>query len=114
MDAVCQLATTKEDPDGFIDRFPSRHYNLLEAARQCKTIRRWILAGGDAAMGIYYYPQPGPINEAMPHRAYPGFTRLVKSSKKDGPQYHIQYGLPYVCLRASWIMHDEMIFSERF
>jgi len=27
-----------------------------------------------------------------------------------GQQYHIQYGLPYVCLRASWIMHDEMIF----
>jgi len=112
-DAVCQLATTKEDPDTFIDVSIRGTYNLLEAARESPSVRRWILAGGDAAMGIYFYPQPGPINETMPHRAYPGcyaFSKVIEEVM--GRQYHIQYGLPVVCLRASWIMDGDDILNH--
>jgi len=86
---------------------------VLEAARQSGRVRRWILAGGDAAMGIYYYPQSGPITEKMPHRAYPGcyaFSKVVEEVM--GQQYHVQYGLPFVCLRASWIQHQDMILRH--
>ncbi|MFB3893420.1 MAG: NAD-dependent epimerase/dehydratase family protein [Phycisphaerae bacterium] len=112
-DAVCQLATTKEDPDTFIDVSIRGTYNLLEAARQSGRVRRWVLSGGDAAMGIYFYKQPGPINEAMPRRAYPGcyaFSKVIEEVMAE--QYHIQYGLPTVCLRASWIIHRDMILRH--
>ena len=113
VDAICQLATTKEDPRTFIDVSVRGTYNLLEAARQCGTVQRWILSGGDAAMGIYFHPQSGPINEAMPHRAYPGCYALSKVLEEVlGQQYYIQYGLPYVGLRASWIMDDDDILRH--
>jgi UDP-glucose 4-epimerase len=113
VDAICQLATTKEDPRTFIDVSVRGTYHLLEAARQCGSIQRWIMAGGDAAMGIYFFPQPGPINEAMPHRAYPGCYALSKVLEEVlGQQYHVQYGLPYVGLRASWIMDDDDILRH--
>jgi nucleoside-diphosphate-sugar epimerase len=51
VDAVCQLATTKEDPATFIDVSVRGTYNLLEAARETGRIQRWLLAGGDASMG---------------------------------------------------------------
>jgi nucleoside-diphosphate-sugar epimerase len=117
VDAVCHLATTKEDPATFIDVSIRGAYNLLEAARAAGTVKRWILAGGDAAMGIYYYPQPRPITETMPHRAYPGVYALSKVMEEVlGRQFFIQHRVPYVCLRASWVLHEDMIlrhFSAR-
>jgi nucleoside-diphosphate-sugar epimerase len=113
IDAVCQLATTKEDSAGFIDVSVRGTYNLLEAAREAGTVRRWILAGGDAAMGIYYYPQPRAITETMPRRAYPGVYALSKVLEEVmGEQFFIQYGVPYLCLRASWILHGDMILRH--
>lgn len=109
-EAICQLATTKEDPDSFLDVSIRGTWNLLEAGRQSKTLRRWILTGGDAAMGIYFLPQPCPINEAMPHRAYPGVYAFSKVLEEVmGQQYHVQYGLPYTCLRCSWILDNDDI-----
>ncbi len=107
MDAVCYLATVKGAPR-WLDVAVKGTYNLLEAARKSGRIKRWILAGGDAAMGIWVRPQPVPINETMPHNAYPGpysFSKVLE--EVVGQQYHIMYGVPYVCLRASWIMDGD-------
>ncbi|MHC4915137.1 MAG: NAD-dependent epimerase/dehydratase family protein [Planctomycetota bacterium] len=104
MDAVCHLATVKGAPR-WLDVSVKGTYNLLEAARKSGRVKRWILAGGDAAMGIWVRPQPVPINETMPHNAYPGpysFSKVLEEVM--GQQYYIMYGVPYVCLRASWIM----------
>jgi UDP-glucose 4-epimerase len=72
-----------------------------------------MLAGGDAAMGIYYRSQPAPINEKMRHNAYPGVYALSKVIEEVlGEQFFVQYGVPYVCLRASWILHGDMILRH--
>jgi len=113
VEAVCQLATTKEDREGFIDVSVRGTYHLLEAARETGRVRRWILAGGDAAMGIYYRKQPVPIHEGMRHNAYPGVYALSKVLEEVlGEQFYVQYGVPYVCLRASWILHGDMILRH--
>ena len=107
MDAVCHLATTKDDKPGFIDVSIRGTWNLLEASKQCGHVKQFIISSGDAAMGIWYYPNPVPINEAMPMRAYPGVYALSKVLEDTMViQHGIQYGLPYTILRFSWI-HDE-------
>jgi UDP-glucose 4-epimerase len=106
-DAVCHLATTKEDKPGFIDVSIRGTWNLLESAKESGHIRQFIMPSGDAAMGIFYYPQPVPISETMPLRAYPGvyaFSKVIEDTMVM--QYGIQYGLAWTILRFSWI-HDE-------
>lgn len=113
MDAVVHLATTKSDRETFFDVSLRGTWNLLDAARQYGGLKRWIQAGGDAAMGIWCYPQPVPIHENMPLNAYPGdyaFSKVVEEVM--GVQYRIQYGLPYVCLRCSWIMAADDILRH--
>lgn len=113
MDAVCQLATTKEDPQTYFEVSLRGTLNLLEAVRQEGRVKQFLLSGGDAAMGIWFYPQPIPINEAMPLRAYPGryaFTKVVEEVMCQ--QHVIQYGLPYTCLRASWVFTGDDILKH--
>ncbi len=74
MDAVCQLATTKEDGATFFDVSVRGTLHLLEACRDSGHVRQFLLSGGDAAMGIWFYPQPLPINETMPLRGIPVTT----------------------------------------
>jgi len=107
IDAVCHLATSKEDKEGFLDVSVRGTWNLLDASKECGCVKQFIISSGDAAMGIFYYPQPVPINEAMPLRAYPGiyaFSKVIEDVMVA--QYGIQYSLPYTILRFSWI-HDE-------
>jgi UDP-glucose 4-epimerase len=113
MDAVCQLATTKEDKASFFDVSVRGTLNLLEAARASGRVKQFLLSGGDAAMGIWFHPQPIPINETMPLGAYPGyyaFTKVIEEVMCQ--QYMIQYGLPYTCLRASWVFTGDDILKH--
>ena len=113
MDAVCQLATTKEDGATFFDVSVRGTLHLLEACRDSGHVRQFLLSGGDAAMGIWFYPQPLPINETMPLRAYPGYYAFTKVMEEVmGQQYAIQYRLPYTCLRASWVFTQDDILKH--
>ena len=78
---------------------------LLEAFRTSPTSRQFLLVGGDAAVGHFYYRHPGPVTERTPHMAYPGCYALSKVLEEVLlGQYHIQYGVNGCCLRAPWIM----------
>ncbi|MDD3925996.1 MAG: NAD(P)-dependent oxidoreductase [bacterium] len=116
MDAVCHLATSKEDA-GFLDTSIKGTFNLLEGCREAG-IKQFILAGGDAALGIFFNPQPVPLDECAPLRAYPGYYAFSKVMEETMcRQYTEQYGLPVTILRFSWIQDEDdllchMTFGE--
>jgi UDP-glucose 4-epimerase len=86
-------------------------FNLLEAARAAD-VQQVILASGDASIGIFFYPQPIPLDEQAPLAAYPGyyaFSKVVEEVMLD--QYRIQYGLGVTCLRFSWIQDADDILA---
>ncbi len=102
-DVVIQLATTKEDASTFFDVSIRGTFHVLEACRRRK-IRQFILFGGDAAQGIWFYPQPVPIDENHPRMAYPGYYAFSKVMEETmAEQYSIQYGVPITILRSSWV-----------
>src|SRR5262249_19102424 len=69
---------------------------------------RFLLVGGDAALGHFFYPHPVSVTEAQRHTAYPGCYALSKVLEEVMlEQYAIQYGLDGVCLRAPWIMEKD-------
>jgi UDP-glucose 4-epimerase len=88
----------------------------LEACRSSKTFQQFILIGGDAAVGHFYYPHPVPISEPQKHSAYPGCYALSKVLEEVMlEQYYIQYNLDGCCLRAPWIMEkDDFKFQFSF
>ncbi|MCE5237784.1 NAD(P)-dependent oxidoreductase [bacterium] len=111
-DAVLCLATTKEDPDTFFDVSLKGTFNVLEACRDTP-VKQLILAGGDAACGIWFYPHPEPIDETHPLMAYPGYYAFSKVMEEVMlNQYHIQYGLPTCVLRMSWIFERADILNH--
>jgi len=102
---VLHLATCKETPENVIDVTVKGLFWLLEAFRAAKTAEQFILIGGDAAIGHFFYRHDGPITEATPHRAYPGCYALSKVLEEVMlKQYCIQYGINACCLRAPWII----------
>lgn len=111
-DAVVQLATTKEDPDSFFDVSVRGTLNALEACRGAD-IQQFILLGGDAAFGIWFYPQPIPIDENHKLMAYPGyyaFTKVMEEVMVE--QYSIQYGIPFSILRSSWVFERDDLLGH--
>ncbi|MGB0582182.1 MAG: NAD-dependent epimerase/dehydratase family protein [Limisphaerales bacterium] len=111
-DIVIQMATTKEDPDTFFDVSVKGTFNILEACRQ-HSIRQFILLGGDASFGIWFYPQPEPINEKHALTAYPGhyaFSKVIEETMAD--QYRIQYDLPITILRSSWVHENDDLLNH--
>lgn len=105
---VVHLATCKETPDDVMDVTVKGLFWLLEAFRTSSTARQFILIGGDAAVGHFFYPYDGPITEATAHRAYPGCYALSKVLEEViVEQYAIQYGMNVCCLRAPWIMEKD-------
>ena len=111
-DIVVQMATTKEDADTFFDVSIKGTFNILEACRIHQP-RQFILLGGDAAMGIWFNPQPVPIPETQPLRAYPGyyaFSKVIEETMTE--QYHHQYGLPYTILRSSWVFENDDLLNH--
>lgn len=106
-DLVVQLATAKEDAATFFDVSLRGTFNVLEACRR-ERIRQFILFGGDAALGIWFYPQPRPIDEAHPRTAYPGYYAFSKVMEEVmAEQYAIQYGVPVTVLRSSWVFEGD-------
>jgi nucleoside-diphosphate-sugar epimerase len=105
---VVHLATCKETPEDVVDVAVGGLFWLLEAFSQSRTAQRFMLIGGDAAIGHFFYRHPGPITEATPHMAYPGCYALSKVLEEVMlQQYMIQYGIDGCILRAPWIMEKD-------
>jgi len=105
---VLHLATCKETPEAIMDVAVKGMFWLLEEARLSPTLQQFILIGGDASMGHFFYPHPVPVTETQRHSAYPGCYALSKVLEEVMlEQYGIQYGLAGCCLRAPWIMEKD-------
>ena len=105
---VLHLATPKETPESIMDVAVKGMFWLLEACRQSPDFRQFILIGGDASLGHFFYPRAEPITESQKHSAYPGCYALSKVLEEVMlEQYHVQYGLSTCCLRAPWIMDKD-------
>lgn len=105
---VVHLATCKETPEVIMDVAVKGLFWLLEACRTSSTFRQFILVGGDAGMGHFFYPHPIPVTETQRHTAYPGCYALSKVLEEVMlEQYGIQYDLNGCCLRAPWIMEKD-------
>jgi UDP-glucose 4-epimerase len=105
---VVHMATCKDTPDDVMDVAVKGLFWLLEEFRQSGTARQFMLIGGDAAVGHFFYPHPDPITEKTPHMAYPGCYALSKVMEEVMvAQYAIQYDLNTCCLRAPWIMEKD-------
>ncbi|WP_331376926.1 NAD-dependent epimerase/dehydratase family protein [Sinorhizobium chiapasense] len=105
---VVHLATCKETPDDVIDVTVKGLFWLLEEFRASAAASQFILIGGDAGIGHFYYRHDGPITEKVSHQAYPGCYALSKVLEEVMlEQFGIQYGLNGCCLRAPWIMEKD-------
>jgi UDP-glucose 4-epimerase len=105
---VLHLATSKETPDTIMDVAIKGMFFLLEACRVSKTFRQFILVGGDAGMGHFFYAHPVPVTESQKHSAFPGCYALSKVLEEVMlEQYYVQYDLNGCCLRAPWIMEKD-------
>jgi UDP-glucose 4-epimerase len=105
---VLHLATCKETPDQVMDVAVKGLFWLLETCRNSSTFTQFILIGGDASVGHFYYPHPSPVTESQPHSAYPGCYALSKVLEEVMlEQYFHQYDLNGCCLRAPWIMEKD-------
>ncbi len=111
-DAVVQMATTKEDKETFFDVSVRGTLNILEACRWEGT-QQFILFSGDAAFGIWFYPQPIPIDENHPLMAYPGYYAFTKVMEEVmTQQYAYQYGVPFSILRSSWMFEKDDLLQH--
>lgn len=105
---VLHLATVKETPEQIMDVAVKGLFWLLEACRTSPTFQQFIMVGGDAGMGHFFYPHPVPVTETQKHSAYPGCYALSKVLEETMiEQYYIQYDLNGCCLRAPWIMEKD-------
>ncbi|SVC53401.1 uncharacterized protein METZ01_LOCUS306255, partial [marine metagenome] len=105
---VLHLATCKETPENIMDVTVKGLFWLLEECRVSSTFEQFILIGGDAGMGHFFYPHPVPVTEAQEHSAYPGCYALSKVLEEVMlEQYYVQYDLNGCCLRAPWIMEKD-------
>ena len=62
---VLHLATSKETPETIMDVAIKGLFWLLEACRTSPAFRQFILIGGDAGMGHFFYPHPLPVTETQ-------------------------------------------------
>jgi nucleoside-diphosphate-sugar epimerase len=113
---VIHLATCKETPEEVMDVTVKGLFWLLEECRKSSIFKHFILVGGDASMGHFFYDHSIPVTEAQKHTAYPGCYALSKVLEEVMlEQYQIQYNFPGTCLRAPWIMEkDDFKFSLSF
>ena len=109
---VVQLATAKEDAVTFFDVSVRGTFNILEACRR-QGVKQFILFGGDAAFGIWFHPQPIPIDENHPLTAYPGYYAFSKVMEETmAQQYAVQYGVPVTVLRSSWVFEEDDLLNH--
>jgi len=110
------VATVKETPDLVMDVTVKGMFQLLEASRLSPTFQQFMLIGGDAAMGHFFYKHPAPVTETQKWSAYPGCYALSKALEECMlEQYFVQYGLNGCCLMAPWIMgKDDFRYHTSF
>jgi nucleoside-diphosphate-sugar epimerase len=113
---VVHLATCKETPEDVIDVTVKGLFWLLEEFRQSPSAKRFLLVGGDAAVGHFFVRHDAPVTEDTPHHAYPGCYALSKVLEEVMlEQFGLQYDLDWCCLRAPWIMEkDDFRYSLSF
>ncbi|MGF1594825.1 MAG: NAD-dependent epimerase/dehydratase family protein [Kiloniellaceae bacterium] len=113
---VVHLATCKETPESIMDVAVKGMFWLLEEFRQSCTAERFLLVGGDAAVGHFFVRHDGPVTEETAHRAYPGCYALSKVLEEVMlRQVGLQYDIDWCCLRAPWIMEkDDFRYSLSF
>ena len=113
---VVHCATCKEAEDLVMDVTVKGLFWLLEECRTSSVFRQFVLIGGDAALGHFFYPHPVPVTEQQKHSAYPGCYALSKVLEEVMlEQYYVQYDLNGCCLRAPWIMEkDDFKYSLSF
>jgi nucleoside-diphosphate-sugar epimerase len=105
---VLHLATCKETPEDVMDVTVKGLFWLLEAFRTSPSAQQFILIGGDAAVGHFFYRHAGAVTEQTPHQAYPGCYALSKVLEEVMvQQFFMQYGINACCLRAPWIMEKD-------
>lgn len=105
---VVHLATCKETPDDVMDVTVKGLFWLLESFRLSAAAKQFILIGGDACVGHFFYEHGGPVTEKTAHMAYPGCYALSKVLEEVMlQQFCIQYGMNGCCLRAPWIMEKD-------
>ncbi|MDD5598519.1 MAG: NAD(P)-dependent oxidoreductase [Victivallaceae bacterium] len=113
MDAVIHLANVKENRELFLDANVKGTFCLLDACKRAGHIQQYIQAGSDARAGIYYYPQPVPIDETHPHSGYPGYYPLSKIMEETMcEQFRLMWRLPITVLRFSWIHAEDDILAH--
>lgn len=113
MDVVIHLANVKENRALFLDANIKGTFYLLDACMRYGHIKQYIQAGSDARAGIYYYPQPIPIDENHPHSGYPGYYPLSKVLEEVMcEQFRIMYGTPITVLRFSWVHTEDDILAH--
>ncbi len=113
---VLHLATVKETPQEIMDVAVKGLFWLLEAARTSPTFEQFLMVGGDAGIGHFFYRREIPQTEEHRHSAYPGCYALSKVLEEVMlEQYYIQYNLNGCCLRAPWIMEkDDLKYTLSF
>jgi UDP-glucose 4-epimerase len=113
---VVHCATCKETEESVIDVTVKGLFWLLEECRLSKSFRQFILIGGDAAVGHFFYPHANPVTEKQKLSAYRGCYALSKVLEQVMlEQYFVQYDLSGCCLRAPWIMEkDDFKFTLSF
>jgi len=105
---VLHLATSKETLESIMDVAVKGMFWLLEECRSSPSFQQFLLIGGDAGVGHFFYPHPVPVTESQKHSAYPGCYALSKVLEEVMlEQYYIQYNLNGCCLRAPWIMEKD-------
>ena len=109
---VLQFATTKGDPEHFLDVAVGGTFRILDAVRKRGGCDQFLLAGGDCALGIWFYRHTSPLTEMSPMRAYPGYYALSKVMEETlVQQYHHQYGMPFTILRMGWVHSHESLLK---
>jgi UDP-glucose 4-epimerase len=105
---VLHLATCKETPEDIMDVAIKGLFWVLEEARISSAFEQFVLLGGDAGIGHFFYRFPAPVTEQQKHSAYPGCYALSKVLEEVMlEQYYVQYKLNGCCLRAPWIMEKD-------
>ena len=66
---IVHLATCKEVPEDVMDVTVKGLFWLLEEFRNSKSAHQFVLIGGDAGVGHYFYRHDGPVTEKTPHMA---------------------------------------------
>ena len=75
---VIHLATCKETPETVMDVTVKGLFWLLEECRRSDEFKHFLLVGGDASMGHFFYNHPVPVTATQKHTAYPGCYALSK------------------------------------